>query len=238
MEMNIIGHNLPMPYPKTSFTFWSVIGLFVFCSTVGILWKFTALHHYLTLKLLIQHGHALQGHAWAPFAMMGIFVAGGLILFFHAVLLWTTVLIFDPWHAFLYCELGTMASACTVYGLGRIVRPEVVQQIAGSYSDKVSRALGRKGKLTLMVLHWFPICPFSILNFISGATHIRFGDFVIGTFVGCTPGLLLLVLFGHQIMDILNSYHWLNIAPLIIGVLLILGGGHYFRTYFRRLKNN
>jgi phospholipase D1/2 len=211
--------------------FGSTFALFILATLAGLIWRFTPLHHRFTIQNLTQHGHALQTHAWAPFAVMGIYMAGGLILFFHAVLLWTTVFIFDPWHAFFYCELGTMSSAITMYGLGRIVRPEFVEQIAGSYLDKVSKALARKGKLTLMILHWFPICPFSILNFISGATHIRFGDFLVGTFVGCTPGLIILVVFSHQILQILHSHHWLNVVPVMIGIGILIAGGRYTRSH-------
>ena len=57
----------------------------------------------------------MQGHAWAPLLMMGVFMAGGLIVFFHVVLLWTVVFIFDPWHAFFVLRIGyAMASALTV----------------------------------------------------------------------------------------------------------------------------
>ncbi len=225
---------MPKRSHASHFTFWSIIALFAVTTTLSFLWRFTSLRGTLTLTTLIAHGRALQTHAWAPLAMMGIFMAGGLVLFFHAVLLWTTVFIFDPWHAFLYTELGTMASALTVYGLGRIVRPDVVERIAGSYLDRVSKALAKKGKLTLMVLHWFPICPFSILNFISGATHISLDDFVIGTLVGCTPGLLILVFFGHEINAALQAHRWLHMLPWLIAVIGMLVAGHYARRLWRK----
>lgn len=218
----------------SQFTFWSILALFAITTIIGFLWRFTPLRDQLTMKTLIAEGHALQAHLWAPFAIMAIFMAGGLIVFFHVVLLWTVVFIFDPWHALLYTELGTLASALTVYGLGRIVRPEVVERIAGSYLDKVSKALAKKGKLTLCILHWFPICPFSILNFISGATHISLEDFIIGTFVGCTPGLLILVFFGHQIVSSLQSHRWLQMLPWVIGVIAMGWIGHYARRRWRK----
>ena len=221
---------------RTSFSFWTIIGLFLLTTMAGVIWRFTPLHEHLDLQTLVTQGKLLQTHAWAPFAVMGIFMAGGLVLFFHAVLLWSMVFIFDPWHAFLYMELGTMASALTVYGLGRVVRPDVVERIAGSYLDKVSRALAKKGQLTLMVLHWFPICPFSILNFIAGATHINIKDFIIGTFVGCTPGLLILVFFGHQIVDMIREQHWGNVGTILAGLVILFFVGRDIRRRLRKLK--
>jgi phospholipase D1/2 len=216
--------------------FWGTLVLLFITTVGGLLWRFTPLHHHLSIEALTRYGQRLQTSPWAPVAMMGIYIVGGLILFFHAVLLWTTVFIFDPWHAFLYCQLGTMASAVTMYGLGRVVRPEFVEQIAGSYLDKVSKALARRGKRTLMILHWFPICPFSILNFISGATHIRFDDFLVGTWVGCTPGLIILVIFSHQIIQILHSHHWLNVLPVVLGIGVLVIGGRTIRSHWLPVK--
>ncbi len=211
----------PRHSPKHPIIFRVAFILFVLSIGLGLLWRFSSLHDRFSLDQLAQWGSHLVGHPWAPFAIMGIYALGGLILFFHAVLLWTTVFLFDPWHAVWYCELGTMASGLTMYGLGRLARPEVVKRIAGSYLDDVSQALGRKGKLTLMVLHWFPICPFSILNFISGATRIGFLDFIVGTFIGCTPGILLIAFFGHQIVHIVSHDHWFELIPIAAAIIIV-----------------
>jgi uncharacterized membrane protein YdjX (TVP38/TMEM64 family) len=156
---------------------------------------------------------------------MTIFMAAGLLMFAHAAVLWATALTFDPLHAILYCEMGSLASGVFVYGLARVLREGVVRRIAGSYMERVSRALGRRGVLTLVVLHTFPICPFSILNLIAGATHIRFRDFVLGTILGATPGILFVCLFGHHVVHTLHHPSALNIGLLVlfvgVGILVL-----------------
>src|SRR5258705_14001781 len=86
--------------------------------------------------------------------------------------------------------------------------------MAGSYMEGVSHALARKGILSLFLLHVFPIAPFSVLNLLAGATHIRFKDFLIGTVLGMTPGLLILTFFGHQLIHTLQHPVWQDVLGL------------------------
>jgi len=123
-------------------------------------------------------------------------------------------------HAFIYCELGSIASALVVYGLGRVLREDVIKRIAGSYMGTVSHALARRGVVTLVVLHIFPVCPYSVLNLLAGATHINFKDYIIGTFLGITPGLILICLFGSRLMGIIHRPHPVNIAVLVVFVAI------------------
>jgi phospholipase D1/2 len=156
----------------------------------------------------------VRGHPWTPLGVVIIFAMGGLLFFVHAILLWTTVFTFDPLHALLYCELGSLSSAIALYGLGRILKRDLIQRIAGSYMGELSQALGRQGMVSVILLHLFPICPFSILNLLSGATHIRFKDFVIGTVIGMTPGLVVLVFFGNSLLKIIEHPKPLDILFL------------------------
>ena len=195
--------------------------LITFCVIAGLIWRFSPLYQRFGAEALMDAAQSLSGHPWTPLAVIGIYAVGGLVLFVHVILLWTTVFVFDPWHALLYTELGTFASGITVYWIGRLVQPDLARRIAGSYLEKVSLALGRKGKQTLILLHWFPICPFSLLNFIAGAAHISFRDFLIGTLIGCTPGLLILSFYGSAVRHLAQGHHWMKSIPLIlIGAVL------------------
>jgi len=221
--------------PKTLPAFASKIAWFLigFCVIAGVIWRWTPFHQRWGSHQLMHLAQSLDGHPWTPLAIMGIFMAGGLVLFVHAILLWTTVFVFDPWHALLYCELGTLASGCLTYGLGRIIRPELAQRIAGSYFEKVSHRLGHKGKQTLIIMHWFPICPFSILNFVAGATQVSFIDFLIGTLVGCTPGLLIISFYGGALRQWAHGQHWLDVFPLILAGTLLITLFWFFQRRFK-----
>lgn len=215
---------------RTPFAAWFALGVIVLSIILGVIWRWTPLYDRYGTDRMLEIIQGLPGHWWTWLAIMGIYILGGLVLFMHAVLLWTTVFVFDPWHAFLYAELGTLASGVVTYGLGRIARPEFVRWIAGSYLGRVSEALGKRGIRTLLILHWFPICPYSILNFLSGATHVSFSAFLIGTIGGCTPGILLICFFGNAIRRLLSGHHWLEAIPVLIAVVFVILGSRYIKS--------
>jgi phospholipase D1/2 len=188
----------------------------------GLIWRLSPAYNPAGLHRADQWLRSLQGHPWTLPAIALTYMAGGLVLFMHAVLLWATVLTFDPWHSVLYCEVGSIASGVFIYGIGRILRPEVVRRLAGSYLEKVSEALGRRGVLTIIVLHWFPICPYNVLNLLAGSTHIRFRHFLIGTLVGITPGILFISFFGDRVRAALFHPQWQTILAAV--GFLIVGG--------------
>jgi phospholipase D1/2 len=116
--------------------------------------------------------------------------------------------------------LGSLSSALVIYGLGRVLRRDVITRMTGSYMEDVSRALAHKGILSLFVLHVFPICPFSMLNLLAGATHIRLKDYVAGTLLGMTPGIVLVCFFGGRLLEIIKHPQWVDILSFIVFVLI------------------
>ena len=47
-----------------------------------------------------------------------------------------------------------------------------------------------------------PVAPFTIVNLLAGAGHVRFRDFMIGTAVGMTPGIILTL--GIMILTVVS----------------------------------
>jgi phospholipase D1/2 len=73
--------------------------------------------------------------------------------------------------------------------------------------------------LAVVTLRIVPLAPFSIINAIAGATHIRLRDFVVGTVLGELPGLVSLALFVDQIYETIR-----HPGPGSIGMLALLAG--------------
>ena len=207
------------PQVRRSFARNPVLIFLGVCFAIGCLWRFTPLHDRIGFETLVQWGNRIEGRPWTLYGVIAVYVLGGLFFFLHAALLWATVFTFDTFHAFVYAELGSLASAMVVYSLGRILRQDVIVRMAGSYLDEVSRALARKGTLSLFLLHIFPVCPFSVLNLLAGATHIQLKDFVAGTVLGMTPGILVVCIFGNQLVQIMHRPNFLDAALLAAFVL-------------------
>lgn len=199
---------------------------------LACLWRFTPLHEKITLEVLTHWGDSIRGHSWTPLAVPLVFVLAALVGFSHAALVWASVFIFPAWQAFLYSEVGTLCGALTIYSLGRVLRRDLVRRIAGSRLDEISRAAGRNGKLTMIVLHIFPIAPNTVLNLAAGASHIQLWDFVVGTVLGASPGIIIVCLFGHRLIETIRHPAAGNF--LMLGLYLIIAWT-CLRLFRRRL---
>src|SRR5689334_21835921 len=90
--------------------------------SLAALWRWTPLHRWVNLTTLAAWGAWLQEYRWTPILIPAIYAAAGLLVISHALMIWATVLIFPPFAAFWYAEIGTLASGCVVYGVGRYLR--------------------------------------------------------------------------------------------------------------------
>ena len=68
-----------------------------------------------------------------------------------------------------------------------------------------------------------PIAPFTIVNIVAGASHIRLLDFILGTIVGLAPGTTLIVLFVDRIVAAIRSPGVMTFAFLVIVVAVVVG---------------
>jgi uncharacterized membrane protein YdjX (TVP38/TMEM64 family) len=50
-----------------------------------------------------------------------------------------------------------------------------------------------------------PIAPFTFINLAAGASHVKFADFLAGTFLGMAPGILVITLLGNQLGRVLSD---------------------------------
>ncbi len=97
------------------------------------------------------------------------------------VLIGTTVILLDPLPAVIIAIVGTQLSAIMAYGIGMRLGQNRIQRMAGSRLNLISRHLARHGIVSVAVIRTLPIAPFTIINLVAGASHIRFLDYVLGT---------------------------------------------------------
>lgn len=162
-------------------------------------WRWTPMKEWLDLETLTQRVAELRQTGAGPLIVIGGFVVGGLVVAPVTVLIAATVLTFGPWLGFAYSFIGMTLSALVTYGLGRLVGRDMVKHLAGRRLNRLSLRLAQKGVLTVVAIRILPVAPFTIVNMVAGASHIRFRDFLVGTVIGELPGLLALSAFFDQI---------------------------------------
>jgi uncharacterized membrane protein YdjX (TVP38/TMEM64 family) len=72
----------------------------------------------------------------------------------------------------------------------------------GPRVERVSRGIAKQGILAVAALRVVPVAPYTVINLVAGATHVRFFDFMVGTLLGMFPGILVLTALGDQLQDL------------------------------------
>ena len=89
--------------------------------------------------------------------------------------------------------------------------------------------------MAVVMIRLVPIAPFTIVNLVAGASHIRFRDFAFGTVLGELPGLLAISIFVNQISDTIRYPTITGIGMLAgIALFLLLGGIGLWKWLKRR----
>ena len=165
-------------------------------------WRFTPLSRWIDPEVLQDAAAPLRDSIWAPLAVLLAYVLGGFLMVPVLLLIVAGGIVFGPWRGFVYGVLGSLASALSGYGVGRALGREGVRRLAGSRLNRVSAGLARLGTLAVAAVRLVPVAPFMIVNLIAGAVHIRLRQYVAGTLLGMTPGILILTVFGHGLVDL------------------------------------
>jgi uncharacterized membrane protein YdjX (TVP38/TMEM64 family) len=148
------------------------------------------------------------------------YVVGGLLAFPHGLMIWATAFIFPPLTAIAYAEVGTAFSGVAMYFVGRSMSKAVIERMSGSRLGPLREGFARNAVVSLILLHVFPIMPFTVLNLAAGSSGVRLRWYLTGTMIGVTPGIVVVCFFGHQLLRILHHPNVWDIAVLVAFVIV------------------
>lgn len=166
-------------------------------AAVVLAWHFTPLAALTDVAHVRELLQGLDGIG-QPFAVLAIFVVAGLAGFPVTVLIAATALVFGPWLGLAYAGLGAMASAVAGYAVGAALGQKPLLALLGPRLERIRRQITRRGVLAVAAIRLLPIAPFVVINLLSGASGVRFWDFVGGTAIGLAPGIVALSAFGDS----------------------------------------
>jgi uncharacterized membrane protein YdjX (TVP38/TMEM64 family) len=181
---------------------------------VPLAWQWTPLNEWLNFQTVLGWQQAAKDHPTPLYVVLGAYLLGSLILFPITVLNLATVFAFGPVMGNVYALIGWLASATMGFGIGRALGRDIVQKLSRSRLDRLLRPAERHGFLTVLTVRVLPVAPFTLVNFVVGASGIRFHDFFLASLVGRIPGVVMLSVAGLQIESLLRT-------PAI-GTLLLL----------------
>ena len=100
--------------------------------------------------------------------------------------------------------------------------------------NELSRRLGQRGLLAVIAVRVLPVAPFTVVNLVAGASHIRLRDFLLGTLIGMTPGIFAVTVFSDRLLTALRDPSPTAIATLVAVVGVIAGGAIAARGWLTR----
>ena len=187
------------------------------------LWRLTPLADLTDPRALMQQLQALAGDSWMPLVLLAAYILGGLVAFPVTVLIVMTGLMFAPLPAFGYALGASLTSAALTYGIGRTAGAQPLRNLAGPRIHRVTRALSRRGVVSVPALRMLPIPPSRFIAPAAGAARVRFSDYIAGTFLGMAPGILVITLLGNQLGQVLSDPEPQQLALFGLLVLAWLG---------------
>ena len=149
--------------------------------------------------------------------------------------------VYGPFLGLALASPALLTGTCAAFGLGyAFARPLAARWIERNRRlSAIDRAVAKEGFKTILFLRFAPIMPFNILNYVLGATRLRFRDFALATWIGTLPSVSIWTWLGSELRDLEELKRggfgsatglWIAIGVTIIGVVLAV------RVVRRRLK--
>jgi phospholipase D1/2 len=131
---------------------------------------------------------------WVPLA----YALLGLVMFPFVALRVGTILVFGPVLGIAYAILGAALSATVGYEIGR--RLGGLETLTGERAERVRQRLAHGGILAVAAVRMVPTGPFALVNAFAGAARVPRRDFLLGTLLGTTPGLVVMAAAGALLL--------------------------------------
>ena len=208
--------------------------LAIVMALLAIAWRWTPLREWINLTSLIALARNLEALPFTPIAVVTSYVVAGMMMVPVTLLIAVTGIVFGPVYGAAYAIAGSLLSASTTYGVGHWLGRETVQRMLGPRINNLSRRIARRGALAMIVVRMLPVAPFTVVNVVAGASHIRFRDYLIGTALGMLPGIIMTVTFVHHLAEAVRNPSMGTVAVLAGVVTFIIGTALLLQRLLKR----
>ena len=192
---------------------------------LALLWTLTPLGDYVDAGRLRDAVDAIRGHAWTTPVVLLVYLGASPAFFPITMLNVVTAVVFEPAQAFVLALAGSMLNAGFSFAMGRYLGRGWLRRHTGPRLARISRRLGRGGIPVVVGMMVTPLGPFTFVNMVCGAAHIRALHHQMGVALGLAPTLALLVVLGDGLWRLIGNPTPVNLA-MLAGIILLwtLGG--------------
>ncbi|ALU89355.1 phosphatidylserine/phosphatidylglycerophosphate/ cardiolipin synthase protein [Herbaspirillum rubrisubalbicans M1] len=167
----------------------------------ALAWRFTPLREWINLASLIALARSVDQMPFTPAIVIAAFVVAGMLMVPITVLIAVAGVVFGPVNGGLYASAGVGLSALLGFGLGHWLGHDALREMLGPRINNLSRRFAQRGIAAMAVVRLLPIAPFTVVNVVAGASHLGLRDYLLGTLIGMAPGIVLTVVFSHNLAE-------------------------------------
>ncbi len=125
-------------------------------------------------------------------------------------------MVFGHWVGFVVTWVGAMVAAMLAFALARwLGRPLVERRISSEKLQQFETLLEQKGLAFLLLARMIPLIPYTVVNYGSGLSPVRFSTYVLASAIGMTPPIIAFVSAG----SLMTEAKWLESALLVIAAM-------------------
>jgi phosphatidylserine/phosphatidylglycerophosphate/cardiolipin synthase-like enzyme/membrane protein DedA with SNARE-associated domain len=186
------------------------------------LWRWSPASQYLDAENLSNLFLSIRNSPAAPLAVVIIYIIGGIAFAPVSLIIGVVALVFSPWESFFYSTIGCLCAGLVTFSMGRFFGRERIQSLAGEKLNRISRRLASRGVLAVTALRLVPVAPFTVINIVMAASHVRLSHFMWGTALGMIPGVLAISLLGATITDLVFSFSLKDAAIFASALVLCM----------------
>jgi uncharacterized membrane protein YdjX (TVP38/TMEM64 family) len=198
-------------------------------------WRWSPLSEWMSAENLAAWSRAIHNHPLAFLIVLGAYVAGGLVMVPITLLVGVTAMVFAPGWGAIYALSGCLLNALATYLIGSRLGKQTVRKLGGRRLNRLSRQMAQRGVLSVAIIRNIPAAPFTIVNMIAGASHIKLKDYMIGTAIGMLPGILAITIFADRLLHTIQNPGWVNVLIAAVLALVLIAGSWWMK---RRLAGS
>jgi len=172
---------------------------------------------YLRSISLKQATEAINSLGYmAPVVFFGVCVLRGLILFPCGIASILGGMLFGALFGTILTLTGlTAGSVCTFYlarGYGRVWAQRILKHKYDRYEGYVSR----NSFYSVFLMRVVPVLPFDVVSCIAGMSRTKVDKFILGTFTGSLPGVMIYTYFGNSLRSLSTKRVLISAAIITI----------------------
>jgi len=197
----------------------------VVLAALAAAWRYTPLAEFASRQRILEWARVARATRWAPFALAAAYIPAAFIMFPRPLLSLLAIVAFGVWIGGTVVATGVLAAALSTYFLGRQVSRDTVRRLAGRKFDRLSGLLREHAIIAVFAANMLPAPPFVVQGMMAGAIRMKLWKYTVGTLLSLTPGLLAVLVFGHQVnmaLEDMSKVSYVALGGVVVGLAVVI----------------